>query len=46
VQAGLLPLGVPQAVIENVKKLIMRAIEGYRNDRDPPRHTNNNDHLK
>jgi hypothetical protein len=31
--------------IENVKKLIMRAIEEYRNDRDP-RRTDNNDHPK
>jgi hypothetical protein len=31
--------------IENVKKLIMRAIEEYRNDRDPPG-ADNNDHLK
>ena len=32
--------------IENVKKLIMRAIEEYRNDRDPHRRADNNDHLK
>jgi hypothetical protein len=31
--------------IENVKKLIMRAIEEYRNDRAPPG-AGNNDHLK
>ena len=31
--------------IENVKKLIMRAIEEYRSDRDPPG-ADNNDHLK
>ena len=32
-------------VNENVKKLIMRAIEECRNDRDPPG-ADNNDHLK
>ena len=32
--------------IENVKKLIMRAIEEYRNDRDPTRPADSNDHLK
>ena len=31
--------------IENVKKLIVRAIEEYRNDRDPPG-ADNSDHLK
>jgi len=32
--------------IENVKKLIMRAIEEYRNDRGSTRRADNNDHLK
>ncbi len=38
--------GRDDVTIENVKKLIMRAIEEYRNDRDPPGARITSDHLK